>query len=70
MDETGDLWTAIRGVLPYADEFAVTVAAELEEPLEMSARASSSARSRSTGSWDRRPRRARRSRRSWTGSSR
>ena len=35
----------------------------------MSARASSSAPSRSTGSWDRRPRPSRRSRRSWAGSS-
>ena len=34
MDETGDLWTAIRRVLPDAEEFAATVAADLHEPLD------------------------------------
>ena len=34
MDRTDDLWTAIRRVLPSADEVAVAVAAELGEPLD------------------------------------
>ncbi len=34
MDESDDLWTAIRGVLPGAEELATAVAAELGEPLD------------------------------------
>ena len=34
MDRTDDLWTAIRGVLPDADELAAAVADELGEPLD------------------------------------
>ena len=34
MDRTDDLWTAIRRVLPDADELAAAVAAELGEPVE------------------------------------
>ena len=34
MDQTDDLWMAIRGVLPDAAEVAAAVAAELGEPLE------------------------------------
>ena len=34
MDGTDDLWTAIRRVLPDADEMAAAVAAELGEPIE------------------------------------
>ena len=34
MDRTDDLWTAIRRVLPDAEELAAAVAAELGEPLD------------------------------------
>ena len=34
VDQTDDLWTAIRGVLPDAAELAAAVAAELGEPLD------------------------------------
>ncbi len=34
MDRTDDLWTAIRGVLPDADELAAAVATELDEPID------------------------------------
>jgi hypothetical protein len=34
MDRTDDLWTAIRSVLPDADELAAAVAAEIDEPLD------------------------------------
>ena len=34
MERTDDLWTAIRRVLPHADELAASVAAELGEPVE------------------------------------
>ena len=34
MDGSDDLWTAIRGVLPDADDLAAAVAAELGEPLD------------------------------------
>ena len=34
MDQTGDLWTAIRGVLPDAEGLAADVAAALGEPLD------------------------------------
>ena len=34
MDRTDDLWTAIRRVLPDAEELAAAVAAEIGEPLD------------------------------------
>ncbi len=34
MDTTNDLWTAIRDVMPDAEEMAAAVASELDEPLE------------------------------------